>query len=149
MPDFSPVITDYWTAAFSGKTLHRNEHLTITLKPDLDHDERVAILRSADDKPASVVVSPALADALIKDIAALGNPTAADTEDTQRRWCARCFAMRSWRDTSRSTDASWTMRPRTDWPQVWICSCSGSGKPSCPTMSDGGFMWWSRLGSNQ
>ncbi len=84
MPDFSPVITDYWTAAFSGKTLHRNEHLTITVKPDLDHDERAAILRSADDKPASVTVSPAVADALIKDIAALGNPTAADTEDTTR-----------------------------------------------------------------
>ena len=78
MPDFSPVITDYWTASFSGKPLHRNEHLTITVKPDLDHDERAAILRSADDKPASVTVSPAVADALTKDIAAVGSPTAAD-----------------------------------------------------------------------
>ncbi|SHX02752.1 putative acetyltransferase [Mycobacteroides abscessus subsp. abscessus] len=76
MPDFSPVITDYWTAAFSGKTLHRNEHLTITVKPGLDHDERAAILRPAGDKPVSVTVSPAVADALTEDIAALGNPTA-------------------------------------------------------------------------
>lgn len=76
MPDFSPVITDYWTAAFSGKTLHRNEHLTITVRPDLDHDERAAILQSADDKLVSVTVSPAVADALTEDIAALGNPTA-------------------------------------------------------------------------
>lgn len=78
MPDFSPVITDYWTAAFSGKTLHRNEHVTITVKPYLDHDERAAILRSPDDKLASVTVSPAVADALIKDIATRGSPTAAD-----------------------------------------------------------------------
>ena len=61
MPDFSPVITDYWTAAFSGKTLHRNQHLTITVKPDLDHDERAAILRSADDKLVSITVSPTVA----------------------------------------------------------------------------------------
>ena len=78
MPDFSPVITDYWTAAFSGKTLHRNEHLTITVNPDLDHDERAAILRSADDKLVSITMSPAVADALTKDIAAVGSPTAAD-----------------------------------------------------------------------
>jgi RimJ/RimL family protein N-acetyltransferase len=78
VPDFSPVITDYWTAAFSGKTLHRNEHLTITVNPDLDHDERAAILRSADDKLVSITMSPAVADALTKDIAAVGSPTAAD-----------------------------------------------------------------------
>lgn len=77
MSAFSPVITDYWTAAFSGKTLHHNEHLTITVKPDLDHDERAAILRSAGKKLVSVTVSPTVADALTEDIAALDNPTAA------------------------------------------------------------------------
>jgi len=77
VPDFSPVITDYWAAAFSGKTLHRNEHLTITVNPDLDHDERAAILRSADDKLVSITVSPTVAVALTNDIAALGNPTPA------------------------------------------------------------------------
>ncbi|WP_285033689.1 GNAT family N-acetyltransferase [Mycolicibacterium sp. lyk4-40-TYG-92] len=77
MSDFSPVITDYWSAVFSGKTLHSNEHLTITVNPDLDHDERVAILRSVDDEPVAITVSPAVSDALTKDIAALGNPTEA------------------------------------------------------------------------
>jgi RimJ/RimL family protein N-acetyltransferase len=78
VPDFSPVITDYWTAAFSGKTLHHNEYLTITVRPDLEHHERVALLRSAHDKPVHITVSPAVANTLSKDIAALGNPTPAD-----------------------------------------------------------------------
>jgi len=76
--DFSPVVTDYWAAAFSGKTLHTNEHLTITVNPDRAHDDRAAILRTADDDLVSIAVSPALADVLTNDIAALGNPTEAD-----------------------------------------------------------------------
>ena len=78
MPEFSPVITDYWTAAFSGKPLHGNDNVTIIVKPDLQHDERVAILRIAGDDRVSVAVSPAIADALTNDIAALGNPTEVD-----------------------------------------------------------------------
>ncbi|GAA2439863.1 GNAT family N-acetyltransferase [Mycolicibacterium llatzerense] len=78
MPDFAPVITDYWAAAFSGKPLHNNEYLTITANPDLDDNERVTILRTADDDRVSIAVSPAVADALAKDIAALGNPTETD-----------------------------------------------------------------------
>lgn len=78
MPEFSPVITDYWTAAFSGKPLHGNETVTITVNPDRAHDERVAILRTAGDDRVSIAVSPAIADVLTNDIAALGNPTEAD-----------------------------------------------------------------------
>ncbi|QPG71670.1 GNAT family N-acetyltransferase [Mycolicibacterium mucogenicum] len=78
VPDFSPVITDYWTAAFSGKTLHRNKNLTINVNPDLQHDERAAILRTADDDRVSIAVSSAVADVLTNDIAALDNPTEAD-----------------------------------------------------------------------
>ncbi|WP_083420214.1 hypothetical protein [Mycolicibacterium llatzerense] len=58
MPDFAPVITDYWAAAFSGKPLHNNEYLTITANPDLDDNERVTILRTADDDRVSIAVSP-------------------------------------------------------------------------------------------
>ncbi len=78
MPDFSPVITDYWTAAFSGKTLHHNEHLTINVNPDLRHDERVTILRTADDDRVRIAVNPAVAEVLAKDIATLDNPTETD-----------------------------------------------------------------------
>lgn len=78
MPDFAPVITDYWSATFSGKLLHRNGYLTITVSPDLDDDERVSVLRGADDGRVAIAVSPAIADSLAKDIAALDNPTETD-----------------------------------------------------------------------
>ncbi|MDX1877023.1 GNAT family N-acetyltransferase [Mycolicibacterium sp. 141076] len=78
MSDFSPVVTDYWAAAFSGKTLHTNEHLTITVNPDRAHDDSAAILRTAHDDRVLIAVSPALADVLTNDIAALDNPTEAD-----------------------------------------------------------------------
>lgn len=78
MPDFAPVITDFWSAAFSGKPLHHNEYATIVVRPDRDDDERVAVLWTAEDDRLSIAATPAIADALIKDIAALGNPRAAD-----------------------------------------------------------------------
>jgi len=78
VPEFSAVITDYWATAFSGKPLHGNDNVTITVKPDLEHDERVAVLRIAGDDRLSIAVSPAIADSLANDIAALGNPTEAD-----------------------------------------------------------------------
>lgn len=78
MPDFAPVITDYWAAAFSGKPLHNNEYLTITANPDLDDNERVTILRTAEDDRFSIAITPAIADSLAKSIATLSNPTVAD-----------------------------------------------------------------------
>ncbi|MUL80165.1 GNAT family N-acetyltransferase [Mycolicibacterium sp. CBMA 226] len=75
MPDFSPVVTDYWAAAFSGKPLHRNENMTITVSPELDDDERVTVLRTAEDHSVSIAVTPDVAEVLTKHIAALGNPT--------------------------------------------------------------------------
>ncbi|WP_418002154.1 GNAT family N-acetyltransferase [Mycobacterium sp. PDNC021] len=78
MPEFAPVVTDYWAATFSGKPLHSNECLTITVNPELDDDERVTILRTADDGRVSIAVNPAVADVLAKDIAALSNPTETD-----------------------------------------------------------------------
>lgn len=78
VPDFSPVVTDYWAAAFSGKQLHCNDYLTITVNPDLADDTRVAVLRTTDDDHVSIAVHPAVADALTKGIASLGNPTETD-----------------------------------------------------------------------
>jgi RimJ/RimL family protein N-acetyltransferase len=75
VPEFAPVVTDYWAATFSGKPLHSNECLTITVNPHLGDDERVTILRTADDDHVLIAVNPAVADVLAKDIAALGNPT--------------------------------------------------------------------------
>lgn len=78
MPEFAPVVTDYWAATFSGKPLHSNECLTITVNSDLDDDERVTILRIADDDRVRIAVNPAVAEVVAKDIAALGNPTETD-----------------------------------------------------------------------
>lgn len=75
MPDFSPVVTDYWAAAFSGKPLHRNENMTITISPELDDHERVTVLRTIEDDRVAMAVTPGVAEVLTKHIAALGNPT--------------------------------------------------------------------------
>ncbi|MUL44786.1 GNAT family N-acetyltransferase [Mycobacterium sp. CBMA293] len=75
MPNFSPVITDYWRAAFGGEPLHSNEYLTTTVNPDLDHDDRVAVLWTADDDRISIAISPAVALALTKNVAVLANST--------------------------------------------------------------------------
>lgn len=82
MPEFAPVVTDYWAATFSGKPLHSNECLTITVSPHLGDDERVTILRAADDDHVSIAANPAVAEVLAKDIAALGNPTETDVRAT-------------------------------------------------------------------
>ncbi|OBC07724.1 hypothetical protein A5784_07975 [Mycobacterium sp. 852013-50091_SCH5140682] len=78
MSDFSPFIIDYWATAFSGKPLHSNEYVTITVNPDLDDDQRVAVLWTAEDHRVAITVAPAVADVLSKDIAVLGNPTETD-----------------------------------------------------------------------
>lgn len=78
MPEFAPVITDYWVAAFSGKPLHSNGHATITVNPELDDNERAAILWTAEDDRFSIAITPAIADSLTKSIATLSNPTVAD-----------------------------------------------------------------------
>ena len=78
MPDFSPVVTDFWAAAFSGKQLHHNDYLTITVNPDLAGDSSVTVLRTTDDEHVSIAVHPVVADGLTKDIASLRNPTETD-----------------------------------------------------------------------
>ena len=78
VPDFSPVVTDYWAAAFSGRLLHRNDHVTVTANPDLAADARVAVLRTAEDDRVSMAVTPNFAEALTKEIAPLDNPTETD-----------------------------------------------------------------------
>lgn len=82
MPDFSPVVTDYWAAAFSGKQLHHNDYLTITVNPDLAGDSSVTVLRTTDDEHVSIAVHPVVADGLTKDIASLRNPTETDIRAT-------------------------------------------------------------------
>ena len=78
VPEFSPVVTDYWAATFSGKPLHSNEYVTITVNPELADHERAAILSTAEDDRIAIVITPAIADSLTKDIAALSNPTVAE-----------------------------------------------------------------------
>lgn len=78
VPDFSPVVTDYWAAAFDERPLHRTDHVTVTVNPDSAADARVAVLRTAEDDRVSIAVTPAIAEALAKDIAPLDNPTEAD-----------------------------------------------------------------------
>ncbi|MDR3660182.1 MAG: GNAT family N-acetyltransferase [Mycobacterium sp.] len=78
MLEFSPVITDYWRTSFSGKMLHSNKYMTIVINPDLSDDERVTVLWTAADDRISIAVTPAVAEPLAKDIAALDNPSETD-----------------------------------------------------------------------
>lgn len=58
VPDFSPVVTDYWAAAFDERPLHRTDHVTVTVNPDSAADARVAVLRTAEDDRVSIAVTP-------------------------------------------------------------------------------------------
>ncbi len=78
MPDFPPVVTDYWAAAFRWEPLHRNDYVTVTVNPNLADNARVAVLQTADDDRVSIAVTPDLAGALTKDLAPLDNPTETD-----------------------------------------------------------------------
>ena len=64
MAPFSPTIESYWQDAFLGsESLYRNDTLTITVKPDLDEDRRVMLLKTAAGQ-CMAVCTPTLAEKL-------------------------------------------------------------------------------------
>ena len=61
---FSPVVTDYWRATFSGEeVLPSDTSFTVAVKADLSHDRRVMVLYT-DDGAVRAVLTPSLADAM-------------------------------------------------------------------------------------
>jgi RimJ/RimL family protein N-acetyltransferase len=61
---FSPVVTDYWHATFSGDdVLLRDATFTVAVNAGLSEDRRVMVLRTTDGAVAAVL-TPSLADAV-------------------------------------------------------------------------------------
>jgi len=61
---FSPVVTDFWRATFSGEELlPRGATFTVAVNAELSEDRRVMVLRT-DDGTVKAVLTPALADAV-------------------------------------------------------------------------------------
>lgn len=62
MPLFSQTITDFWRAQFlNGDVLYSDEVFTVAINPDLDEDNRVMLLETAEGR-VMAVLTPALAD---------------------------------------------------------------------------------------
>lgn len=62
MPDFSPIITDFWRTYFGrGTVLQDSDDLQLTVYPDLDEDAQLMVLHTIDDK-TSVTLVPELAE---------------------------------------------------------------------------------------
>ncbi len=61
---FSPVVVDFWRAAFSGEdVVPPDAAFTVTVNADLSEDRRVMVLRTTDGT-VRVVLTPSLADAV-------------------------------------------------------------------------------------
>ncbi|WP_077963243.1 GNAT family N-acetyltransferase [Ensifer adhaerens] len=63
MPLFSPEITDFWNASFSGDVLASADRFTVAVNPDLDEDSPAMVLHTAENG-VIMVLSPPLAAAL-------------------------------------------------------------------------------------
>ncbi len=62
MPDFSPIVTDFWRTYFRrGTVLHDGADFQLAAYPDLDDDGQLMVLRTVDGK-ASVSLVPELAE---------------------------------------------------------------------------------------
>lgn len=60
---FSPLVVDFWRAAFSGEAVvPPDAAFTVTVNPDLGEDRRVMLLHTADGA-ARAVLTPSVADA--------------------------------------------------------------------------------------
>lgn len=61
MPDFSPIITDFWRSYLGrGTVLHSSENFQLAVYPDLDADSQLMVLHTVDGK-TSVALIPELA----------------------------------------------------------------------------------------
>ncbi|AKC37571.1 putative acetyltransferase [Mycolicibacterium phlei] len=62
MPDFSPIITDFWHGYLGrGTVLHTDDDFQLAVYPDLDEDSRLMVLKTVDGK-TSVTLVPELAE---------------------------------------------------------------------------------------
>ncbi|GAB5903659.1 GNAT family N-acetyltransferase [Mycobacteroides chelonae] len=60
MPDFSPIITDFWHGYLGrGTVLHTDDDFQLAVYPDLDEDSRLMVLTTVDGK-TSVALAPDL-----------------------------------------------------------------------------------------
>lgn len=60
-PLFAPTVTAYWQFCFTGDVLYQNTDFTIVIRPELDVDTRVMMLRTADGR-VRAALTPDLAD---------------------------------------------------------------------------------------
>lgn len=62
MPDFSPIITDFWHGYLGrGTVLHTDDDFQLAVYPDLDEDCRLMVLTTVDGK-TSITLVPELAE---------------------------------------------------------------------------------------
>lgn len=57
MPDFSPIITDFWRSYLGrGTALHSSENFQLAVYPDLDEDSQLMVLHTVDGETSVALI---------------------------------------------------------------------------------------------